>query len=439
VVSNSGVFVYNDEMPRGRVKGTKLSDAHKLSLSKALRGNIPWNKGNTTEPIPGQRLSKEERALVNQAKAEKAGKTRKKNTALKYIMIAEETGVWTNVTFSTENKIDYLALTHTCGETIKVQVQTVRKWSFGEDLCKRCNPVFRGTSKAELELTEFVRTLAPDMLSHQKINGLELDAVVLSKKLAFEYDGLYWHSERAGYPNTKHLLKTKMCLEQGLQLIHVFEDEYVNKREIVQSRIRAALGASKKLYARKMTLDLNVSTAEAREFIDRTHLQGYVNSTTKIGLRLGGALMSLMTFGKPRYNKKYDWELLRFSSELNCTVVGGASRLLAAFRKIHKGSLISYADRRWSTGNVYKTLGFELVGESPPAYHYFKGDLRQNRQTFQKAKLKMLMPEIYDEKKTEAEMMFEAGWNRIWDCGNLVFELKDDDFEPETRDPHLLT
>jgi hypothetical protein len=411
-------------MPRGRVKGTKLSEAHKLSLSKALHGNIPWNKGNKTEVAPKPKLSAEERALANKAKAVKSGQTRKKNTAAKYIKSAEESGVWSNAVFSTENDVDYLALTHVCGETIKVQVQTVRKWSFGEDLCKRCNPVFRGTSKAELELTEFIRTLAPDTLSHQRINGLELDAVVPSRKLAFEYDGLYWHSERAGYPNMKHLLKTQTCLANDLQLIHVFEDEYMSKRGIVQSRISALLGVSKKLYARKLTLDLSVPAAEARTFINRTHLQGYVNSTIRIGLRLDGALVSLMTFGKPRYNKKYDWELLRFSSELNYTVVGGASRLLKAFRKNCQGSLISYADRRWSIGNVYKALGFELIGESAPAYHYFKGDLRQNRQTFQKAKLKVLMPEIYDDRKTEAEMMFEAGWNRIWDCGNLVFAIK---------------
>lgn len=410
-------------MPRGRKKGTALSDAHKQSLKKALIGNIPWNKGMKTERKKKQALSEEARVAAISARNKSAAAARKKNTAARHIAAAEATGKWSNVVFSVDDGISYMALTHTCGENLKLQVQTVRKWTFGDGLCKKCNPVFRGTSSAEQDLMDEVKRFCPDAVAHQRVNGFEVDIFVPSKNLALEYDGLYWHSEKAGYSKDKHIIKTKACEVVGLQLIHVFEDEFIQHRDITLSRIRALVGQSTRLHARKLTIDLEVSVSEARAFLERTHLQGYVGSVKRIGLRAGEELVSIMTFGRPRYNKKYSWELLRFSSKLDHTVVGGASRMLAAFRRLHDGSILSYADRRWSIGGVYKELGFAFVGTTEPSYHYFKGDLRKNRQTFQKAKLQKILPEFFDSAKTEVEIMLEAGWNRIWDCGNLIFEI----------------
>lgn len=412
-------------MSRGRLKGTKLSAEHRASLSAALKGHTPWNKGNVTPVKEKPKLSIKEKEQINAARAAKSAETRKLNTARKYIHEAEQSQNWSNAKFThdSEANVDYLEITHTCGNTVKVQTQTIRKWSFGDGLCKHCNPVFRGTSAAEDELANFVGT-HQDIIRHQKLGKHELDIFIPEKKIAIEYNGLYWHSEKAGYPNNRHLDKTNACADNGIRLIHVFEDEFIHKREIVQSRINAVLGNTSKLHARKLTIDMNVPASEARVFLNSTHIQGFVGAKVRIGLRCGSELVSIMTFGKPRFNKSYDWELLRFSSKLGITVVGGASKLLHAFRRQFSGGIISYADRRWSNGNVYEKLGFSFMGKSAPSYYYFKGDLRYNRQTFQKSKLKAALGEAYEADKTEAEMMFSSGWNRIWDCGNLIYTLK---------------
>lgn len=78
-----------------------------------------------------------------------------------------------------------------------------------------------------------------------------------------------------------------------------------------------------------------------------------------------------MTFGKSRFNKKYDWELLRYCTLSNFNIIGGASKLLSYFKKNYGGSIITYADKRWSAGNLYKQLGFTQLKDSPPAYWYF--------------------------------------------------------------------
>ena len=88
-----------------------------------------------------------------------------------------------------------------------------------------------------------------------------------------------------------------------------------------------------------------------------------------------------MTFEKPRFNKKYEWELIRFCNKCNYHIPGSAGKMLKYFENTYKPkSLLSYADRRWSQGKVYETLGFKLDHISSPNYWYFKSsDFRESR------------------------------------------------------------
>jgi hypothetical protein len=402
-------------MPRGRKPGTKLSEAHKESLRQALTGNTPWNKGNRRvkiAPDPAIRQAK------LQARAEKSAATRRQRTADRYIATAPVE--WENVTYHS-GPSDYIEAVHRpCGTKLRAQTQTVRRWNWGTDLCHTCVPIFRGTSGAEEDLAAFCNTLG-QVQRHLRLDGKEIDIVLPDHHLAIEYDGLYWHSEKAGYPKERHLEKTLLAQKAGLQLVHVFEDEWVHQRHIVEDRLRHLTGHQlQKVGARRCEL-VEVSAREARQFEEACHLQGSAASSIRLGLRYDGKLLALMTFGRPRYRRDHQWELIRCCVAGGWAVVGGASRLLAAFRSAHTGNIISYADRRWSKGDIYDALGFTLLGTSDPSYFYFKGDLRVNRQTFQKAKLKELPS--YQADKTEGQIMAEEGWNRIYDCGTLVYSL----------------
>ena len=129
-----------------------------------------------------------------------------------------------------------------------------------------------------------------------------------------------------------------------------------------------------------------------------------------------------MTFGKCRFDKKHEWELLRFCNKLGYHIPGGASKLLRYFeRNYQPKSLVSYADRRWSQGKVYENLGFTFSHASAPNYWYWKNLKLESRIKYQKHKLKDLL-EIFDENKTEVENMRDNGYKQIYDCGNLVYE-----------------
>ena len=127
-----------------------------------------------------------------------------------------------------------------------------------------------------------------------------------------------------------------------------------------------------------------------------------------------------MIFGKPRFNKKYDYELIRFCSKMNINVVGAASKLFKHFKINYNGSIISYANRRFSNGNLYETLGFTKIDETKPNYFYIKGKTLLSRNKCQKHKLKNLL-DNFDENLSEHENMLNNGYLKVYDCGNLVF------------------
>lgn len=258
----------------------------------------------------------------------------------------------------------------------------------------------------------------------------KLDVFVPIANLAIEYNGVMFHSfgksEHSMFDNAneedknKHHTKTQLCDQRGIQLFHIFGNEWEQKRQIWESKIRLKCGVVKtRIFARKCRV-VDVSSKEAKAFQERTHLQGSANGSIRFGLEFEGRIVSVMTFCKARLTRG-DYELLRFSSELDTIIVGGASKLLKHFERLYPNTIIiSYANLRWSVGDLYRSLGFEEINRSSPNYFYFKPNgsddvVLESRQKFQRHKL--------DDSKSgsESEIMFDRGFRRIWDCGNIVF------------------
>lgn len=304
---------------------------------------------------------------------------------------------------------------HECGEIYESSVTS------GSILaCPKCKIKFR--SEGEDNLASYIQTKVKNVLKNvHLISPYELDIFCPDLNLAVEYNGLYWHSDVWKTPDY-HLKKLKACEKKGIKLIQIFEDEWLNKPDIVKSRLDSIIGSSTKIYARKCNLR-EVSALDAQTFLEDNHIQGATRSSVRLGLYQKDVLVALMTFGKPRFSKKHDWELLRYCSLRGTTIVGGASKLLSSFRTKHTGSIISYADRRWSTGNLYQSLGMTQAGSSPPGYFYVKNGNRINRVTAQKHKLRDLLGEKFDESLTEQENMARSGYLRIYDCGHHIFVM----------------
>jgi len=291
--------------------------------------------------------------------------------------------------------------------------------------CVKCTS---SVSKPEIEINDFIVGLGINTIQSSRsiIKPYQLDILIPSHNIAIEHDGLYYHHELRR-PNNYHITKTKMCEAKGIQLIHVFGDEWLYKKDIVKSRIRNMLGLNKNsIYGRKCSIN-EVSYDDAMRFLETNHIQGNVNSSIRLGLYYNNELVSMMTFGSLRKSmgsksSKDNYELLRFCNKLNTTVVGGASKLFKHFIKTYTpNSLISYADRRWSQGNLYEKLGFEFIHNSAPSYWYINNQKREFRYKYEKRKL---VKAGFDNKKSEHEIMLERGIYRIFDCGTKLYIWK---------------
>jgi len=305
---------------------------------------------------------------------------------------------------------------------------TWARWQQGHR-CAKCANII---STPETKIFNFLLPYFPNIIHNDRkiIAPFELDIVISFKKVAIEYCGLYWHSELHGKDKNYHLNKLNKAKEQGYRLITIFEDEYLNHKEVVLDRLKIILGVSDaiKVNARDCIIK-EIDTKVARIFCDTYHLQGYGNSKVKLGAYLNNELLSVMTFSKPSIAKgtkssdSNTYELNRFCSKINYNIRGIASKLLIYFNRNYAPSLIiSYADKRWSDGNLYKMLRFKYVYDSDPNYWYITQGKRFHRFNFRKNVLKEKLDE-FDPNMSEWQNMINNGYDRIWDCGNMKFVL----------------
>lgn len=210
--------------------------------------------------------------------------------------------------------------------------------------------------------------------------------------------------------------------------MHVFEDEWRDKRDIVASRLLALLGVYERRVFARDCIVREASPREEKDMLLSCHLQGSCRSKVKLCLEKDGEILALMTFGSRRRalgakKREGSWEMLRFCCKTGVCVVGGASRLLKAFeRKVKPAETVSYADRRWSDGKLYRALGFKLSHVSSPSYWYLDSSCchRYYRYGFRKSVLASMLDD-FDPSKTEQQNMLSNGWHIVWDCGNYVF------------------
>lgn len=287
-------------------------------------------------------------------------------------------------------------------------------------------------SKGELEVKQYLQQLAPDTQSvkykfDDKI--FEIDCISPNNKFAIEYCGEYWHSDQHK-PPIYHQHKYQWCKKQNINLMTIFEHEWLLKNTLLKSMIRNRLQLSAtKIHGRSCSI-MYIPKITAKIFHDTNHINGGLNtSMVDIGLfDKHNQLVSCASFSKSRFNKKYQYELLRFSTKQDTVVVGGFSKILSDFvATVNPTNIVSYCDLRFGSGDVYRRSGFDYVGTTRPNYWYYYKNSGptgkfESRLKYQKHKLKQFSN--YDISKTEYDIMKENGYYRIFDCGNHVFEYK---------------
>lgn len=301
--------------------------------------------------------------------------------------------------------------------------------------CKRCNKPHY-VSKWEREVLLYLETFItePMILNHREYEGNvlhELDIYIPSLKIGIECNGVYWHGEKNGKKEKLyHLNKTKYYESQGIRVIQIWDNEWTTKKDIVQSRLQNILNKTDiRLFARKLT-PVILSAKDARSFFEQNHLGGFLRAKYHTGLvdTHGNLVAAMSVSPKGRLGISADKvELLRFASKLNHTVVGGFSKLLKYLvhevaPELQGKEIISYADRRWSwaVNCGYTRAGFKFARITEPSYWYVKSGKMFHRTLFMKHLLPTKLKKFNSE-FTEFENMILNGYDRVWDCGELVY------------------
>jgi hypothetical protein len=290
-------------------------------------------------------------------------------------------------------------------------------------ICTKCFPISETSSIDQIELYNLIRENYNGVIvqnTKDVIKPYEIDIYLPELKLGFEFNGVFWHSDKFK-DNNYHLKKYNKGVENDIKIITIWEDDWTLKREICVSFVLNKITSKlNKIMARK-TLIKSVDYLTSKSFLDSNHLQGDCKSSIRLGLYNSDELVSIMTFSRLRMplggkNLEGVYELTRFCNKLNTTVTGGASKLLKKFiQDINPIEIQTYSDNLISNGDLYNDLGFKFSGVSNPGYWYVINGVRNHRFNWRKSKLVKMG---YDKNKTEEEIMLEMGYFKIFNAGN---------------------
>lgn len=259
--------------------------------------------------------------------------------------------------------------------------------------------------------------------SKKIIKPKELDIYIPSKKIAIEFNGVYWHSEAQGKDKDYHRNKWLSCKDKGVQLIQVWEDEWTRNPEQIKRMLAHKLGVSaeRKVFARRTTV-VPVIKTEVEKFLSENHIQGFASGSYYLGLRekASNELTAVLVLKKEAGTNGRVLNIVRYATSAN--VVGGFTKLLSDAEKTYKPeSFITFADHGVSDGGLYENNGFIADKELAPDYMYVVGGERKHKFGYRLKRFESNPDLLWEQGLTERELAKLNGLERIWDAGKTRY------------------
>ena len=291
---------------------------------------------------------------------------------------------------------------------------------------KKYEIIYKSINVGEEEIKTFLESNNINFIQNdiQQIKPKELDFYLQDYNIGIEFNGVYWHSEMF-VDNNYHLNMYLACKEKGIRLISINEDEWNHKSDIIKNKILSLLGKSEKgLPGRKLHIS-EITSSEANDFCEKYHIQG---KTSAIIYSIGAfdennILIGIMSFSKQRTTG--DVELIRFCHDGK--IHNGLFSKMLKYSINHNtwDTIISFADLRYSDGNLYKKTGFVEESIIKPDYKYVYNKETFHKFNFKKDRImkKFNLTEEYVNSKTERELMEEQGYVRLYDIGKIKYVM----------------
>jgi hypothetical protein len=290
-------------------------------------------------------------------------------------------------------------------------------------------PVCAGrNSTGEREVRSFIEGLGVKTERTRGIaNGKEIDIWCPDYRIGFEFNGLYWHSDAFPDARLRHYEKSKSVASSGGKLVHIWSDDWRQRRSAVEHMILAKLGKLPSIGARECQV-LPVPKEQAKAFLEQFHLQGWTPAEYT-GLWSHGQLVACIGMSKAKSARGKPeegvYELVRYCA--NHRVAGGGSKLLKDWKsRIGQWKkIVTYCDLAQFDGRMYELIGFTAAKQYGPDYKVLRAgiDVRMHKSSVQKSRLKIMLGDKFDQSKTESQLCSENHIFRVWDCGKIRYEM----------------
>lgn len=293
--------------------------------------------------------------------------------------------------------------------------------------CPKCANLI---SNPEKEIVEFIKSL--NIVVEETKRGIirnpnngrkwELDIFLPEYNVAIEFNGIYYHSTARNSNINYHKEKTDACLEKGIFLLHIFEDDFNAKKDLIFARIQQLIEKSEPILSEQTEVK-TIDVSMASKFLNNNHIHGATKATFYYGLFHKNKLVSVAGFlkGKKDTKNSNKYELVRHAT--NIYVVDSLEKVSKEFKNNFSETLYTFCDNSFYDYQDYIKVGFIKISKILPDYKYVVKSKRENKSKWKKKDIKIKLPDIYSDNKTIEEMMLAAKIYKIYDCGKTRLEL----------------
>jgi len=216
---------------------------------------------------------------------------------------------------------------------------------------------------------------------------------------------------------------------QGIQLVHLWQDCWIAKQEIVRSRIAALSGSGTRIMARR-TKVWRIARDVMFDFFSTNHLQDFVDARYNYGLYSDeGKLLAVASFSAGRKVNRNgitvrSFELVRYANLLHHCVTGGLGKLIARFiKEVNPDDIMTYADLDWASGKCYQTLNFvQTAITSPLTFWIHPAEMIR----YYPHRLPKQLTDEFNRRDKNGKIedfLKDKGYVRIYNAGNLKYLL----------------
>jgi len=243
-------------------------------------------------------------------------------------------------------------------------------------ICPICNPISYNISSLEKDLVNFIKNNYNGNIilnSKKLLGGKELDIYLPDINIAFEFNGSYWHSNLKK-DKYYHINKLTECIDNNIELIHIYEYQWLNMNDILKSNILNKLKIYKNII-NSDNLEIKIlNNTEVKDFIKINSMYDYKKSDVNIGLLYNNEIYSLVSFKK--YYKSY--KILNYCTKNYFKIINGYNKIFNFFKQKNKFNNVIVCAIRDFNDDIFTDMGFHIIKYTEPNTNYIKNNYKIN-------------------------------------------------------------